>query len=317
LVAPRWVRTRWFVSLNRRAYGVLPDAELYIVHSFPLAPAVLRKALGRRSRRFTYDAHDAYFALQPGRRMTGAQRAWSLIERITVMSAAGFSTTANGQADLLARRHRRRPVAIRNCHDRRLDEPVERDVRAAIGLSRREFLLVAVGNDEERMAVPLIRSLQRLPGKVHLACIGRGYDYHRSLVEELGLVDRVHFPDALSPTQVVPFISGADAAVIPYFALNANYAHHLPNKLFQATAAGLPLLYSPTQEEVAALARRYEMGIPVDTRSPASIATGIEALLTDGQRLQKLKRGAAEAAEAEGWEREEQVLARFVREALG
>lgn len=314
----RWPRTRWFAQWNRRAHGILPEAQLYMLHSYPLAPAVLRRCLGRRGRRFTYDAHDAYFDLQPGRRSTGAERAWSAIERLTVRTASGFSTVGEGVADLLERRHRRRPVAIRNCHDGRLDQPVERDVREVLGLGEGRFLLVAVGNDKEGTTMPQsIRSLADLPSTVHLACIGHGNRRHLGLAEELGLLGRVHVLDPISPTRIVPFIRGADAALIPYFAITRNYANALPNRFFQAVAAGLPLVYPEDLVEVAALAERHGIGVAVDTRDPSSVAAGIRALLEDEGRARELRRNAERAALEESWEREERVLERLVKEALG
>jgi glycosyltransferase involved in cell wall biosynthesis len=313
------VRLGWFVDWNRRAYRALPDADLYIVHSFPLAAAVLRRCLGRRGRQFSYDAHDAYFQMRPAQleRLSLAERIWAGIERVTVRRAAAFTTVGEGVADLLEERHKRRPRVIRNCHDRRLDRPGEDSVRSLTGASRGEFLLVAVGNDKDGMTLPAaIRAIGRLPERFRLVYLGRGHERHRALVDGLGLSRRVHHLPAVAATGVVPLIGDADAALVPYRALTRNYAHALPNGFFQAIGAGLPLIYPSSLVDVAAIAQRYEIGVAVDTADPESIADALRSLGEDPERTARYRANAASAREQESWEREETLLAGLVEDVL-
>ena len=305
------------LAMNLRAYRALPAADLYYLHSYSQYLAIGLKARRRRAP-YIYDAHDSYFEVdqdpRAGYRTSMTPRMFSRIERVCVRRAAGFTTVSEGVAGMLERRHGRRPLVVRNCHDLRLDQDVERDVRAVAGVSPDAFLLVSVGNAKAGTTfAQMLEALTQLPDRVEMAFVGAGFE--AAGARELGLEGRVHLLAPVEPTRVAAFIRRADAAPILYFPFTDNYRYSLPNGLFHAVAAGLPILYPPLVE-IQRLAEEHSLGLPFDPRDPASIATAV-GRLSDEPGLAAGLRENVERARAElSWEREEAVVAELVRSTL-
>jgi len=115
---------------------------------------------------------------------------------------------------------------------------------------------------------------------VHLAFVGQGYEAYAAAIREHELSARVHVLGFVPPTELVPFIHGADGSLIVYYARSVNYAGALPNGLFQSIAEELPILY-PDLPEIGSLMRQSNVGICIDPNSPQSIVDAVQRLMTD------------------------------------
>ena len=206
---------------------------------------------------------------------------------------------------------------MRNAHDLRIDEPSESDVRAASGVGEDDFLLVVIGNLKPELAArEALRATAELPERVHIAFVGRGHEANTEFADSIGLGARAHMLGHVAPTEITSFIRTADAAPVLSLARTNNDVHSLPNKFFHAVAAGLPVLY-PGLPEMAALGRRFELGIEIDPADPASIAGGVASLLDDPAELERFRANVAKAREVLNWEREERVLAEILEGSGG
>ena len=205
------------------------------------------------------------------------------------------------------------PVVIRNCHDYRLDQTPRVDLRQLLDLSPDEFLLVTIGTAKPGQAIEeALDAMCRLPDRVHLAFLGKNNDQHIPLILQRKLQGRVHLISAVLPTEVVLFVRSADASLTLYYPKSVQYKNCLPNSLFQAIAAELPLLY-PELPEINRIARGYGLGIPIDPLDPESIRLGVLELMTDADRFSTYHENLCVAKEELSWEREEAVL----RELIG
>ncbi len=301
-----------YLKSNRRTTRVLPSAELYYLHSFWQYPAV-RRACRRTGAAYIYDAHDSYWDVEaiPGGPLV--KLLLGRAERRCVEGAAGFSTVSEGVAELLERRYGRRPRVIRNCHDSRLDEPVERDLRATLGLGDDDLLLVMPGNAKPGDAIEeAVEALGALPDNCHLAFVGRGYE---ARVTASAVSERVHLLPPVAPTEITSFIESADAALILYRPDDRNYQSALPNRFFHAVAAGLPLLYPPLSE-IRRLAEEHELGLAIDPTDPGSIAAAAGRLAQNRELLGRYRENVAAARPKLSWEHEESAVDELVESAL-
>jgi glycosyltransferase involved in cell wall biosynthesis len=306
--------------LNRTTLNALPPADLYWVHSVPHLPAVTLRArqLGVP---FIYDAHDFYADAKHNPWNTWRTR-WSIlvndtIERAGVRLAAACVTVGAGIAELQLDRFRRPFTVLHNAHDHRLDRAAPQGIREALGLGDDAFLFVASGNSKEGTAFePAFDALAALPEHVHLAFVGRFYDGAMELANERGVGGRVHFLPPVPPTEVTTFIRSADAAAILYFPLTSNFLNALPNRLYQAIAAGLPLLYPGTMRAISTLCEAHGVGLPMDTRDAASVEATMRVLIDDPDALARLRANAARAAQEVNWEREEVKLNAILAQLL-
>jgi glycosyltransferase involved in cell wall biosynthesis len=301
-----------YAMLTRATLNALPAADLYWVHSVPHLPAVALRArqLGVP---FIYDAHDFYADAKHNPWNTWRTR-WSIfindtIERVGVRLAADCVTVGAGIAELQVERFRRPFTVLHNAHDHRLDRAGPEGIRETLGLGDDKFLLVASGNSKEGTAFEeAFDALAALPEHVHLAFVGRSYDGTIELARERGVGERVHFLPPVPPTEVTTFIRSADAAAILYFPLTSNFLNALPNRLYQAIAAGLPLLYPETMQAISAICEEHGVGLPMDTRDAGSVEAAIRAVVDDPAELERLRANAARAARVVNWEHEEAKL---------
>jgi glycosyltransferase involved in cell wall biosynthesis len=305
------------VAFNRATAASLPPADLYWVHGSRqlLAVALNARRLGVP---FVYDAHDFYAdAVRNNPSLTRVQRRalWldRMVERACVPLAAARLTVSEGVRDLQEARFRRPFAVLRNAHDPRLDRPSDGDLRDRLKLGDDAFLLVAVGNSKTGTAFePAFAALAALPEHVHLAFVGRDYEDAADLARERGLAGRVHFVPPVPPAEVTSFIRCADAAAILYFPLTPNFVSALPNRLFQAIAAGLPLLYPSALAAIRALCEEQDVGVAIDPQDADSLAAAVRRLLDDPEKLARLRKNAERAAERLTWEREERRLLALV-----
>jgi hypothetical protein len=290
----------------------LPKAALYYLHSPMHYPAV--RFRGRWRRPFIYDAHDFYSGFLGD---TPAARLTLWLERRCVREAAEVVTVSDGCADLMEDRFGRRPKVIRNMHDPRMDESVNRGLRATLDLEPDAFLLVMVGNAKPGTAVDqALEAMSRLPVHVHLAFVGGGWDRWRARVEELELARRVHLCPPVSPTAVAPFIASANAGVVLYFPASPSHLHALPNGFFISVAAGLPLLYPAQLPDLRELADKHELGLPIDPLHATSLVSAVSELLGDRTRLTRFRERVKQAGGVLNWEVEERRLKAAIEEAL-
>ena len=115
--------------------------------------------------------------------------------------------------------------------------------------------------------------------------------------------------------RVTGFIASADLAALLYLHVTANTPAQLPNGLFHAIAAGLPVFY-PLAMPVRRLCEERGLGVAVDPSAPESLSGAVRALLDDPGRLARLRAGVNEASRELSWEHEEPTLASLVAGAL-
>ena len=300
----------------------IPRASLYYLHGYTLYPSVW--ILSKRYKApIVYDAHDFYSgikspeeiaALKFGRRCLMAF--YRHLESRLVKNASATVTVADRIAGLQERAFCRRPLVIRNCHDRRIDRNPPKTLKASLGLSSDHFLLVVVGNCKEGMAIrEAFDAMLELPDRVHLAFVGNFYEEHLNEIRRRMLDWRIHIVGPIRPDELVPFIQDADASLLLYYPRSINYRNCLPNGFFQAIAAGLPLLY-PKLPEIEEIAEGYEIGTPIDPLVPSSVSSAVMRLMNDPVRMDEYRRNLRRAVRDLNWDGEELVLRELISRVL-
>ena len=281
----------YLLQVNRGTYRAIPRAQLYWLHGPGLFPAVALRARAGGAP-VVYDAHDFYPDAARGPERLPRQTRRSLwvdrrVEEICVRAAAARVTVGEGVAELQRSHFRTDFTVLHNAHDPRLDSPVQRDLRQTLGLDDEAFVIAVVGNGKPGTAIePALEAMSRLPPRVHMAFLGRGHEQLARSAERHGLATRVHVVEPVAPGEVTAFTATADAAAkLNFIPSTPNLPKALPNRLYQAVAAGLPLLYPAQMSAIRNLAEQRGLGVPIDPRAASSIAAAIESLLDDPARL--------------------------------
>jgi glycosyltransferase involved in cell wall biosynthesis len=103
------------------------------------------------------------------------------------------------------------------------------------------------------------------------------------------------------------YTAAADLGLALDKPLSLNYQLALPNKVFDYIQVNTPIVSSPLIE-IERLIQKHDCGETIATVSPEAIATCINALLANPQRLQQLKDNCHKAAEIEHWGMDKDVL---------
>ena len=313
-----WCRNQ--IKYLIRNWWKIPKADLYYVHCyeyFPLA-RLFSKTLGSP---IFYDAHDFYSEITSAEDMLPFDRQWLVpfkrrCERRCLRQADYSVTVCDGLAAEFEEAFGQRPYVLRNLHDKRLDRPLTEKIRDVLKLHRDVFLVLTIGTAKEGQAIEAcISAAKNLPNKVHFAFLGKGYQVHSEKVKSASLESRFHFLNPVLPSDVVPFATGADAALLLYYSRSLNYRFALPNGFFQGVACGLPTLY-PNLPEIRQIAERYKLGLMIDAQNPQSIANSVLELVNKPKLREALSRGAKEATLKLSWEGEEIFLRNLIEKVI-
>jgi glycosyltransferase involved in cell wall biosynthesis len=174
--------------------------------------------------------------------------------------------------------------------------PGPKTIRAELGLSVDDRLLVAVGNlypvKGHRHLIDAMSLLAWRHPTLHLAICGRG-DLAEALATQArdsGLERRVHLLGLRSDVSAV--VAAADIFVMP------SLSEGLPLALLEAMVAGSAIVATAVGEVSAAL-EQGAAGVLVPAGDPRALAVAIERLLNDQQLARTLGHRAACKAAAE------------------
>jgi glycosyltransferase involved in cell wall biosynthesis len=121
--------------------------------------------------------------------------------------------------------------------------------------------------------------------------------------------DRIHVVPAVPPAELHGWVASADVAAMPIQPSTLNHRLTTPNKLFEAMAAGVPVVASDLPG-MASIVEETGCGVLCDPTDPASIARAIGSILAlpSEERAAIGEHGAKAADETYNWEAQAQIL---------
>ncbi|MCG8492748.1 MAG: glycosyltransferase family 4 protein [Sneathiellales bacterium] len=164
-----------------------------------------------------------------------------------------------------------------------------------------------------------IEALKELPETIKFVFLGgvQKLEGGKNLNVELrkaGLFDRCAFVEAREPHELIQYISGADIMAIMRRPTNLNNEISLPNRVFEAISAEIPLVV-PDLRDIGKIVSDHDIGEVYAARDPFDMVRKIkEALDTD--RHGELKKSLIKAKETLCWEKEQVSFLQAVNMAL-
>lgn len=283
------------------AERVAPAAD--VVHGMAYMGIPVALALGRRTgAKVVYDARDIYvdaanLARSPGwlRALVGrAERRWA-------RAADQVATVNQPYADVMARRWAlQTPLIVMNCSDPiDLHEAPDGRFQRELGLDAgTPVVLYQGGFSPDRGIEQLIAAIDDVPGAT-LVLMGYGVleGWLRD-VEQRRADGRVRVLPAVPPSELLAWVRGADVVAMAIQPSTLNHRLTTPNKLFEALAAGVPVVASDLPG-MAPIVRASGAGTVVDPTSPTAIAAALRSILErPPEERAALRRTAHDAAAA-------------------
>ncbi|MBZ0278306.1 MAG: glycosyltransferase, partial [Anaerolineae bacterium] len=251
-----------------------------VVHAHDFPGLLLAALAGIWRRPVVYDSHELFF----GRTFTGMPPAILFVlkllkplEKFLARRAAAVLTVGDEVAACLAADlDIALPIVVRNTVDLRTNGIAE------VPYPTEQFRIVAHTGRifGGRYLSEQVASLPHLPEDIALLLMGDG-PAEKQLKEQataLGVSHRFFIVPPVLPQNIAPTLAQAHVALILITAAALNYYLSLPNKFFEAIAAGLPVIASPIKE-VKRLIEHYDLGVICDPSNPAQIAAAIMQVL--------------------------------------
>jgi len=229
-------------------------------------------------------------------------------------TASGFVATTAGIRDAFAERHGARPgvrVVPNGC-----DVP---SLRAWPGLARENppRVLYAGQLYPWKGVDVLVEAMAAVPGArlVILGGIEGEADTRRirSLAEARGLAGRTEMPGPVPQARVADALGRAAVVVAPFLRAGMTERHTSPLKIFEAMAAGRPIVASdlPSSREVLSDGENALLVPPGDV---SALAGALRRVLADGDLARHLASGAWEAAPRYSWDARARALRELFEE---
>ncbi len=285
-----------YAVIRRVVLRACVGQSMQVVHAHDLETLLAGVALAQRSgARLVYDAHELE------RHSIGLSalesRVLGWLESRLITRAAGVITVSDSIAQHLARTCRiPLPVVIMNCPNLAEQRAARQGLRASLALDEEVPLAVYVGRLAPQRGVDEVLPVLHKWPQLHLACVGARDPIFaadlRARAQALGAAARLHLVDAVAPFEVVDFIRSADLAVVLVQDACLSYRYCLPNKLFEATFAGLPICASDLPEQRRFIEQAGN-GVVVRGDDSEAIANGMRDVY---QRRQQLRPNAARLA---------------------
>jgi glycosyltransferase involved in cell wall biosynthesis len=208
-------------------------------------------------------------------------------ERAWARAAAQVVTVNDGLADVLEDRlGAGRPVVVMNCPPRWTPpDPPERRFHGRLGLpADRRVVLYHGGLVPERGIEQLLAAVPALPDDAVVVLLGYGplRDELVARTAQPGLAGRVHVLDAVPPTELLDWVAGADVVVAAIQPSTLNHRLSTPNKLFEALAAGVPVVASDFEAMRSIVVDDPDgpLGAVCDPTDPGALAGAVREVLS-------------------------------------
>jgi glycosyltransferase involved in cell wall biosynthesis len=321
---------RWrFATLGwaRDAAAVAPPAAVYHGHDLTALPAAA-KARRAHGGALVYDSHEIF--MESGSNVARpwlVRRLFERLERGWARQAVALVTVNRSLADRLVQRLRiPRAVIVHNAPARWTPpEPRPDLLRQRLAIPEAASVALYHGAFTLHRGVEQLAEALLEPGLevVHGVLLGYGAERERfaARAAEERFGGRLHLLDAVPPDELLVWVASADVAVVAIQPSTLNHRLSTPNKLFEALAAGVPVVASdfPEIRRIVADDPDGPLGELCDPTDVAAIASAIRSIveLPEPRRADLRARCLRAAHERWNWETESARLLELYADLTG
>jgi glycosyltransferase involved in cell wall biosynthesis len=290
-----------------------PGADVYHAMAYMGIPVGLALRV-RHGGCVVYDARDIYVDANNLARLPAlVRRALGAVERRWARAADLVVTVNRPYAEVMAARWGvPMPVIVMNCSFRPISDPDhQRRFHERLGLDpATRVVLYHGGLAPNRGIEQLIEAMPSIPDAT-LVLLGYGplAESLRRRAAAPAAEGRIRVLSGVPPRDLVDWVAAADVVAMPIQPSTLNHRLTTPNKLFEALAAGVPVVASDLPG-MAGIVHETEAGRLVDPTDPVAIAAAVRSILDAPLEEREAMRSRALAAARDRftWEAQAEIL---------
>lgn len=257
-----------------------------------------------------FDSHEIFSEVPTLYNRKFKKGIWKFLEKSLVPKIKHFYTVSNGYADWFENQYKIRPEVIMNVPLINSDFNQEELKIELPNIKQDEKVIIYQGAINFSRGIDKMIEAMQYVENTQLWILGNGpkkLDYE-NLMRAFDLSDKVKFLGSIPPAQLKLITPKADLGLSLEEDFGISYRYALPNKIFDYTHAGVPML-GTNLPEIKNTIETYKLGRVVESHEPKHIAEMIQKMLAEGKQpyAQNLKN----AAKVFNWVNEENKLKRI------
>lgn len=304
-----------FFFLLRNRFDILVSNDLDTLPANYFADRI-RHLFGKKPQgevRHLHDCHEYFRGVPELNGRKTVTRIWKWIEDHIFPKLKHVIAVNQSVADLYSKEYGNHIEVIRNVP---FKKPLNgsRD-KSSMQISQDQKIILyqgAVNVDRGLEEAILAMKYLKTDGILVIAGIGDEYDRLQTFASDHGVDDKVRFLGQVPFQELHTVTRMADIGLSIEKDVSINYHYCLPNKFLDYIQANIPVLVSPFPE-MKAIVDQYRIGDFIQSHDPKLLASQLDELLNDHERMAGYKANLVQAAEELCWEREEGKLIRFIQ----
>jgi glycosyltransferase involved in cell wall biosynthesis len=252
-----------------------------------------------------FDSHEIFSEAPTLHNRPVKKKIWKILEKSIVPKLNHFYTVSNSYADWFENEYKNRPEVVMNVPLVQPNPETELKIKLP-EISNEKILIYQGAINFSRGIESMIQAMEFIEN-AQLWIIGNGPKKleFENLTRELNLENKVKFLGNVSPDQLKLITPKADLGLSLEEDFGISYRFALPNKIFDYTHAGIPVL-GTFLPEIKNTIETYGLGKTIENHNPKHIAEMIKLMLSEGKFAysENLKK----AAGVFNWPNEEKKL---------
>ena len=301
---------KFYAAYNLRLFFVLLFRKPDVLVSNDLDTLLANYIASKFKRKCTlvYDSHEYFTEVPELINRPKVRKVWLRIEAWIFPKLATVYTVNNSIAAIYHEKYNKEIKVVRNISP--LWKPDNIRTKQELGLPENKSLIIlqGAGINIDRGAEEAVEAMRHIDALLLIVGDGDVVPFLKESVEKNKLSEKVWFIGKKPYLEMMNYTFHADIGLTLDKPTSLNYALSLPNKVFDYMHTQTAVVATEIKE-VAAVVRRFDIGVLVEPFNIDQLALEINTLLNDPERLARYKKNCIQSAQLENWEKETEILA--------
>jgi glycosyltransferase involved in cell wall biosynthesis len=269
-----------------------------------LPAGLMLKCLSFGKSKIIYDAHEYETEIKGIHGLR--KRIYKIMERSLIPYADAVLNVSESFANEYVRLYNiPKPSLVLNCPPC-AETPAKDIFRETFAIDKDTIIFLYQGGFTSGRGIEMILDAFKRIKDPNKAIVFMGYgplgDQIKKAAEDYS---HIYYHDAVAPNILLDYTASADIGILYYEDTCLNHRYCSPNKLFEYTMAGIPMIAS-NLFEIRRLLEKYQNGIVVENNDTDSLIAAVHSVTQT--ELDRMKANIPEMKKKYCWENQEKVL---------